>query len=323
MRFSPLKVQRELRGLSQAQVAEALGVSPRTVRRWEQGMAVPLPYYHKQLQALLGKTAQELGLVSDLYEHDEAEEPPAAEPDAPTQASFLADSTVSKTMGSTNNSRKRYGLRIRMSLSLLGVINWDSSTIRRRPLTEQTTYATRLFFRWMPLLLAIVALIIYALPLVIAKHDTSLNPTQTPAQVSPIPIVQPASPTPTQPVSYEAEAPENSLTGGATVIDCPGCSGGKKVSSIGEGGTVQFNNLSKNIAGAYTLTLYYIVSGRDTLIMYIRVNNGPGAYFHVLSTGNPNTVGAVNINISLQAGQNSIAFFNPSVDAPDIDRIVV
>ena len=322
MRYSPLKVQRELRGLSQAQVAEALGVSPRTVRRWEQGMSVPLPYYHKRLQVLLGKTAQELGLVSDLYEHDEAEEPPAAEPDAPTQASFLADSTVSKT-SSTNNSRKRYGLRIRMSLSLPGVIHWNSSTGRRRPPTEQARHVTKDFLRWMPLLLTIVALIIYTLPLVIAKHDTSLHLTQTPAQVSPIPIVQPASPTPTQPVSYEAEAPENSLTGGATVIDCPGCSGGKKVSSIGKGGTVQFNNLSKNIAGAYTLTLYYIVSGRDTLMMYIRVNSGPGAYFNVLSTGNPNTVGAVNIIINLQARQNSIAFFNPSADAPDIDRIVV
>ncbi len=231
MRHSPLKVQRELRGLSQAQVAEALGVSPRTVRRWEQGMAVPFPYYHKRLQALLGKTAQELGLVSDLYEHDEAEESPAAGPDAPTQASFLADFTVSKTMGSTNNSRKRYGLRIRMSLSLPGVIHWDSrdnSTGRHRPLTEQTAYATRDFLRWLPLLLAIVALIIYTLPSVIAKHDTSLHPTQTPAQVSPTPIVQPASPTPTQPVSYEAEALENSLIGGATVIDCPGCSGGKE-----------------------------------------------------------------------------------------------
>ena len=38
-----LKAERKQQGWSQAQVAEALGVSARTLRRWEQGLVVPYP----------------------------------------------------------------------------------------------------------------------------------------------------------------------------------------------------------------------------------------------------------------------------------------
>lgn len=60
-----LKRARELRGWSQAKVAEALDVSTRTVRRWEQGSSVPYVYYHQQLCDLFEKDATELGLAVD------------------------------------------------------------------------------------------------------------------------------------------------------------------------------------------------------------------------------------------------------------------
>lgn len=67
----PLKVERELRGWSQARVAEAVGTNVRTVIRWEQGKSVPYPYYREQLCALFGKNARELGLLSEENTPDE------------------------------------------------------------------------------------------------------------------------------------------------------------------------------------------------------------------------------------------------------------
>ena len=59
----PLKEARELRGWSQAKVAEAVGTIVRTVSRWEQGKALPYPYYRERLFELFEKNAEQLGFV--------------------------------------------------------------------------------------------------------------------------------------------------------------------------------------------------------------------------------------------------------------------
>ena len=74
MKTYPLKAERKRRGWSQAKIAEALGVTTRTVSRWELGLTVPYPYYREQLCALFGKDARELGLLSDIDEHDIVEQ---------------------------------------------------------------------------------------------------------------------------------------------------------------------------------------------------------------------------------------------------------
>jgi tetratricopeptide (TPR) repeat protein/transcriptional regulator with XRE-family HTH domain len=65
MKPHPLKVERELRGWSQAKVAEAVGTNVRTVIRWEQGQSVPYPYHRELLCAVFGKNARELGLLEE------------------------------------------------------------------------------------------------------------------------------------------------------------------------------------------------------------------------------------------------------------------
>ena len=105
MKSHPLKIERELRGWSQAKVAEAVGTNTRTVIRWEQGQTIPYPYYRERLCALFGKNARELGLLEDEtgdVEQDAQEEPhdagqppneqPAA---APTAATLTIDSAPS------------------------------------------------------------------------------------------------------------------------------------------------------------------------------------------------------------------------------------
>src|SRR5437588_10092552 len=57
-----LKRERELRGWSQARVAEAVETTNRTINRWERGLHSPTPYYQQRLCELFGKNARDLGL---------------------------------------------------------------------------------------------------------------------------------------------------------------------------------------------------------------------------------------------------------------------
>lgn len=70
MKHSQLKAEREQQQWSQAEVAKALGVSIETVGRWEQGQAIPHPYYRCKLSILFSKPAEELGLLSYLDEDE-------------------------------------------------------------------------------------------------------------------------------------------------------------------------------------------------------------------------------------------------------------
>src|SRR6266699_1653816 len=83
MEAYPLKAERKRLGWSQTKIAEVLGVTTRTVSRWELGLTVPYPYYREQLCALFGKNAKELGLLSDIDEHDIAEPAPLVQPTTP------------------------------------------------------------------------------------------------------------------------------------------------------------------------------------------------------------------------------------------------
>jgi len=59
-----LKRERELRGWSQAKVAEELGTDSITVSRWERGLSRPSPHFREKLCVLFNKNADELGLLS-------------------------------------------------------------------------------------------------------------------------------------------------------------------------------------------------------------------------------------------------------------------
>ena len=88
----PLKVERQLRGWSQAKVAEAVGTNTRTVIRWEQGQTVPYPYYRERLCALFGKNARELGLLGEEVE-EVAEQEKFQEQQSPVSAPSVASAS--------------------------------------------------------------------------------------------------------------------------------------------------------------------------------------------------------------------------------------
>jgi tetratricopeptide (TPR) repeat protein/transcriptional regulator with XRE-family HTH domain len=58
-----LRHERELRGWSQAKLADKIGTTCATVNRWERGNKTPSPYFRERLCDLFGKNAEELGLL--------------------------------------------------------------------------------------------------------------------------------------------------------------------------------------------------------------------------------------------------------------------
>ena len=123
--------------------------------------------------------------------------------------------------------------------------------------------------------------------------------------------------------SYEAEAAGNTFSGAVAPGVCSGCLGGQKVRFIGNGANnfLEINNINVLTAGDYTLTIYYVVSG--TRSFSIRVNGGAAMSFTVSGTTWDAQGAPVSVTIPLNAGNNSIKFFNNSAFAPDMDRITI
>lgn len=67
-----LKQARELRGWSQAKVAELIGTDATTVSRWERGLFSPTPYFREKLCVLFDKNAEELGLLESARQQPES-----------------------------------------------------------------------------------------------------------------------------------------------------------------------------------------------------------------------------------------------------------
>ena len=127
------------------------------------------------------------------------------------------------------------------------------------------------------------------------------------------------------PVSYEAEALDNTIAGAARVVSCSSCSGGEKVGFIGNGAAnfVTINNVKAAVSGSYTMTIYCLVNG----VRGFSISVNGGAATSVSCTGTSFSVPVTNppsITVNLNAGfANTIKFSNSTAFAPDLDRIIV
>ena len=76
-----LRRERQRRGWSRQYVAEQIGVAdPKTIGRWERGVAFPSSYFLQKLCALFGMLAQDLGLYP--VEQHNPMHAPAARPES-------------------------------------------------------------------------------------------------------------------------------------------------------------------------------------------------------------------------------------------------
>lgn len=58
-----IRLERERRGWSQADLAKKVGCDPKTIGRWERGERIPRPYHRQFLYDLFGKDAEAFGLM--------------------------------------------------------------------------------------------------------------------------------------------------------------------------------------------------------------------------------------------------------------------
>ncbi|MFJ2960347.1 carbohydrate-binding protein [Streptomyces sp. NPDC087270] len=122
--------------------------------------------------------------------------------------------------------------------------------------------------------------------------------------------------------SYEAEASANTLTGGAAVADCTGCSGGQKVGYLGNGATLTFDNVAGGSGGATQVTVAYTSAVARTL--QISADGGTPVSVSVTPTADWQTTATATATLDLKAGNaNTVTLANPDDWAPDIDRITV
>ncbi|WP_435131280.1 DUF4832 domain-containing protein [Actinacidiphila sp. bgisy144] len=122
--------------------------------------------------------------------------------------------------------------------------------------------------------------------------------------------------------SYEAEAAGNTLAGGATVADCTGCSGGRKVGYVGNGATLTFNGVAGGSGGATKVTVAYTSAVARTF--QVSANGGTPVSVTVTPTADWQTTATATATLNLAAGSaNTVTIANPGDWAPDIDRITV
>jgi alpha-galactosidase len=121
---------------------------------------------------------------------------------------------------------------------------------------------------------------------------------------------------------YEAESPTNAIGGQARISSCSGCSGGTKIGFIGKSGTLTFNGVDAPADGDYTMSILYL-NGPPSRQALVSVDGGAAQTLTFAVTTDFNTLGVMNLTVRLTAGANTIAFSNPSDNAPDIDRIIV
>jgi hypothetical protein len=166
--------------------------------------------------------------------------------------------------------------------------------------------------------IAIVAAVLFllaALPLGVGDHTAAGT------------AVSPPAPARTQLVTIEAESPDNTLSGSASVGAYPGASGGQLVRAIGDWGsakgpgTLRFNKINVPRAGTYVLTFYFVnIKGMTTRSALIAAA-GSEPQKVTVTTGNSTCCTARAVQIPLAKGSNSITFANPAGEAPAIDRI--
>jgi predicted ATPase/transcriptional regulator with XRE-family HTH domain/DNA-binding CsgD family transcriptional regulator len=110
-----LRLARIEQNLTQEALAAKLGTTFETVSRWERGVKSPSAYFRRKLCEVLGKTAEELGLLvehSELAAHD------------PSTCLFLCSSST--------DAEHRFVTALKDDIQKQGITIWSSRTVKRQ-----------------------------------------------------------------------------------------------------------------------------------------------------------------------------------------------
>ncbi|MFE3252274.1 alpha-galactosidase D [Streptomyces sp. NPDC059209] len=121
--------------------------------------------------------------------------------------------------------------------------------------------------------------------------------------------------------AYEAESPDNVLSGAASVAGCDECSGTRKVGNLYVGGKVQFTNVVVEKPGRYLVEVAY-TSG-DPRSIGVSANGTAPVATAFPATGGWSAVDSISVPVTLKAGSNTVTFDSGDGYSPDIDKIDV
>ena len=124
---------------------------------------------------------------------------------------------------------------------------------------------------------------------------------------------------PEESVIYEAE--NGTLSGGAYVSDAGGFSGEKKVSYLGKGGELLWDEIIVPQSGLYRIRIYYATDGNRSFM--ISANEDTAASVICFDSGSFDSTESKDVLLRLQAGSNTLRVYNDSNYAPDIDCVKV
>jgi len=151
---------------------------------------------------------------------------------------------------------------------------------------------------------------------------------QAPPPPSSLPPSQSTEPARQDRVTYEAEDPANTVSGGAFVATYAGASGGRIVKNIGAWGSpsgtgrLTFTGVRVAAARQYDMKLFYVhVNGDATRTLLVSVNGA--APIRVSVSGGSVCCRSQAVTVRLKAGVNRITLSNPTGHAPAIDKITV
>lgn len=121
---------------------------------------------------------------------------------------------------------------------------------------------------------------------------------------------------------YEAEDTNNTLGGNAVISENQFASGMKQVTGIGSAtyNKLTFNKVNVPEDGVYEMRLYYACNVNRRVVY--AVNEKKEVRSGQLSAG-VNTLAMHKFYVALNKGENTISFGNPTLKAPDVDRIAI
>jgi len=127
-----------------------------------------------------------------------------------------------------------------------------------------------------------------------------------------------------RPRTYEAESGYNTYSGNAYYVPHNAAfSATAYVTGVGNGAAnaLQFNKVTAPSSGLYEVDIYY--AGAAARTAQLSVNGGAATNISFPATGSDTSPSVITTYQPLNAGQNTLAFSNPTNLAPNFDKIVV
>lgn len=127
-------------------------------------------------------------------------------------------------------------------------------------------------------------------------------------------------------ITYEAEDAVNTRGGAATVVACPDCSGGARVTSLGSGAanTLRFGGIASANGAPAVADIVYTNGDAVTRTAILAADGVPSTVVAFPPTGSWSTPGTVSVVLTPTKGAtNALTWSNPTAPAPDIDAVIV